>query len=110
MSFPAVRRADSVARRPVASKPSTSTSAPRAVRVHQAGWVADEKPGCGPAPGAGGHDRADDRHADGLTELPGRGGDGRGDAGLLAGHAGDGRVGDGRVDEAEADPEDDVGG
>src|SRR5215207_4083650 len=35
-----VRRADAVARRLVATSPSTSTTAPKAVSVHQPGWLA----------------------------------------------------------------------
>src|SRR6478609_8257196 len=40
LSSAAVRRADSIERLEVATRPSTSTTPPQAISVHQAGWLA----------------------------------------------------------------------
>ena len=91
------------ARRVVAARPSTSTTAPQAGE-RPPGRVARGRSGR-PLARAGGDDRPDDRDAERLADLPRGRRDRRGDAGLRARHPGHGGVRDRRVDEAEAEPE-----
>src|SRR5436190_17088612 len=50
LSAAAVRRADALARIVVAKKPTTRTTPPQAVSIHQPGWLAAESPDCAASP------------------------------------------------------------